>query len=82
MMDELTKTELLEYIKHTQEVSEILWNGIQDMSIRMTDDVYNVLEDKNEAIHLNYWPRVKELIDHSPRFTPQPVKESDYVCCS
>ena len=22
------------------------------------------------------------LIDHSPRFTPQPVKESDYVCCS
>lgn len=26
--------------------------------------------------------QLDSLIDHSPRFTPQPVKESDYVCCS
>ena len=26
--------------------------------------------------------QLDSLIDHSPRFTPQPVRESDYVCCS
>jgi len=26
--------------------------------------------------------QLDSLIDLSPRFTPQPVKESDYVCCS
>ncbi|NDB66256.1 MAG: hypothetical protein EB165_07615 [Euryarchaeota archaeon] len=26
--------------------------------------------------------QLDSLIDHSPRLTPQPVKESDYVCCS
>ena len=26
--------------------------------------------------------QLDSLIDHSPRFTPLPVKESDYVCCS
>ena len=35
-----------------------------------------------EVTMVDVLEQLDSLIDHSPRFTPQPVKESDYVCCS
>jgi len=63
-----------------EELDEFVLNlrdGFAEPVIPSFDDRLHVEVTMGEVLE-----QLDSLIDHSPRFTPQPVRESDYVCCS
>ena len=74
-MDNVTRHSLHLIRKQLEELDDFLLDGIR------------ALTDRNDRLYVEVTmgevlEQLDSLIDHSPRLTPQPVKESDYVCCS
>ena len=74
-MDNVTRHSLHLIRKQLEELDDFLLDGIRALTDR--DGRLYVEVTMGEVLE-----QLDSLIDHSPRFTPQPVKESDYVCCS
>ena len=77
-MDNVTRHSLYLIRKQLEELDEFV------LSLRGSEPIIPSHGDRLyvEVTMGEVLEQLDSLIDLSPRFTPQPVKESDYVCCS
>lgn len=54
---------VLQYIKDVGATLDRLFNLMHDGSLKMSDKVWNEIEDKIESGHLNYHPLVKAWME-------------------
>lgn len=79
-MDNVTRHSLHLIRKQLEELDDFVLNlrdGWGEPIIPLSDDRLYVEVTMGDVLE-----QLDSLIDHSPRYTPRPVKESDYVCCS